>query len=144
MDIILRITLPYMIFNSFNKPLTPEVMKQTALILVVAVIFAGISAIDIALWDSKKGQVHNAPVHEQGRKTLPSVLTQAYASQLQFGWGRGYYSHRLSIPERTSKRAVDDGYDCIKIDFFTFKPDDGTYTDTDRLGLLSKEVPQNV
>ena len=36
-DIILRITLPYMIFNSFNKPLTPEVMKQTALILVVAV-----------------------------------------------------------------------------------------------------------
>ena len=36
-DIILRITLPCMIFNSFNKPLTPEVMKQTALILVVAV-----------------------------------------------------------------------------------------------------------
>ena len=34
---------------------------------------------------------------------------------------------------------MDDGYDCIKIDFFTFKPDDGTYTDTDRLGLLSKE-----
>ena len=36
-DIILRITLPCMIFNSFNKPLTPEVMKQTALRLVVAV-----------------------------------------------------------------------------------------------------------
>ena len=36
-DIILRITLPCMIFNSFNKPMTPEVMKQTALILVVAV-----------------------------------------------------------------------------------------------------------
>ena len=36
-DIILRITLPCMIFNSFHKPLTPEVMKQTALILVVAV-----------------------------------------------------------------------------------------------------------
>ncbi|MFQ7876364.1 AEC family transporter [Enterocloster sp.] len=36
-DIILRITLPCMILNSFNKPLTPEVMKQTALILVVAV-----------------------------------------------------------------------------------------------------------
>lgn len=36
-DIILRITLPCMIFNSFNKPLTPEVMKQTALILVVAI-----------------------------------------------------------------------------------------------------------
>ena len=36
-DSILRITLPCMIFNSFNNPLTPEVMKQTALILVVAV-----------------------------------------------------------------------------------------------------------
>ena len=36
-DIILRITLPCMIFSSFNNPLTPEVMKQTALILVVAV-----------------------------------------------------------------------------------------------------------
>lgn len=36
-DIILKITLPCMIFNSFNKPLTTEVLIQTALILVVAV-----------------------------------------------------------------------------------------------------------
>ena len=35
-DLILKITLPCMIFNSFNKPLTPEVLMQTALILVVA------------------------------------------------------------------------------------------------------------
>lgn len=42
-DIILRITLPCMIFNSFNKPLTPEVLKQTALILAVAVTISILS-----------------------------------------------------------------------------------------------------
>ncbi len=102
------------------------------------VIFAGISAIDIALWDIK-GKYYNAPVHELlGGKRRPQLRT--YASQLQFGWGPDVIPQRT--PEdyaREAKRAVDDGYDCIKIDFFTFKPDDGTYTDTDRLGLLSKE-----
>ena len=44
-DIILRITLPCMIFNSFNNPLTPEVMKQTALILVVAVSISILSCL---------------------------------------------------------------------------------------------------
>lgn len=42
-DIILKITLPCMIFNSFNKPLTPEVLIQTALILVVAVAISILS-----------------------------------------------------------------------------------------------------
>ena len=35
-DIILKITLPCMIFNSFNKPLTPDVLIQAAMILFVA------------------------------------------------------------------------------------------------------------
>lgn len=35
-DLILQITLPCMIFNSFNKPLTPEILIQTAMILLVA------------------------------------------------------------------------------------------------------------
>lgn len=35
-DLILKITLPCMIFNSFNKPLTPEILIQTAMILFVA------------------------------------------------------------------------------------------------------------
>ena len=42
-DIILKITLPCMIFNSFNKPLTPEALIQTALILVVAVAISILS-----------------------------------------------------------------------------------------------------
>ena len=33
-DIILKITLPCMIFNSFNKPLTPDVLIQAAMILL--------------------------------------------------------------------------------------------------------------
>ena len=28
-DLILKITLPCMIFNSFNKPLTPDILKKT-------------------------------------------------------------------------------------------------------------------
>lgn len=35
-DLILKITLPCMIFNSFNKPLTPQILVQTAMILAVA------------------------------------------------------------------------------------------------------------
>lgn len=35
-DIILKVTLPCMIFNSFNKPLTPQVLLETAMILFVA------------------------------------------------------------------------------------------------------------
>ena len=35
-DLILKITLPCMIFNSFNKPLTPQILIQTAMILAVA------------------------------------------------------------------------------------------------------------
>ena len=32
---------------------------------------------------------------------------------------------------------MEDGYDAIKIDFFTFRPDEGSYNDLDRIGLLS-------
>ncbi len=42
-DIILKITLPCMIFNSFNKPLTPEVLIQAGLILIVALSIAVLS-----------------------------------------------------------------------------------------------------
>lgn len=44
-DIILKITLPCMIFNSFNKPLTPDVLIQAGLILTVALVIAVLSYI---------------------------------------------------------------------------------------------------
>lgn len=102
------------------------------------VIFAGISAIDIALWDIK-GKYYHTPVYQLlGGKRREKLRT--YASQLQFGWGPDI------IPQRTpedyaeqAKKAVAEGYDAIKIDFFTFRPDEGKFTDTDRVGLLSPE-----
>ena len=35
-DLILKITLPCMIFNSFNNPLTPQILLLTSMILAVA------------------------------------------------------------------------------------------------------------
>ena len=54
------------------------------------VIFAGISAIDIALWDSK-GRAFDVPIYKLlgGRKR---EKLRSYTSQLQFGWEDGMRS----------------------------------------------------
>ncbi len=105
------------------------------------VIFAGISAIDIALWDIK-GKYYNAPIYELlGGKRREKLRT--YASQLQFSWGSDIIPQRTPDDyAREAKKAVAEGYDAIKIDFFTFKPDEGNFNDNDRLGLLSPEYLQ--
>lgn len=83
------------------------------------VFYAGMSAIDIALWDIK-GKKYGAPIYQLiGGKTNTKLRT--YASQLQFGWG----------PEQTTlfdpadyaeaaKKAVSEGFDCIKVDPIQF------------------------
>ena len=105
------------------------------------VIFAGISAIDIALWDIK-GKYYNAPIYELlGGKRREKLRT--YASQLQFSWGPDIIPQRTPDDyAREAKTAVAEGYDAIKIDFFTFKPGEGNFNDNDRLGLLSPEYLQ--
>lgn len=79
------------------------------------VIFAGISAIDIALWDLK-GKYFNAPVYQLlGGKTNERL--RAYASQIQFDWGP--VSKNLVTPQEYAEatlKAKEQGYDCVKVD----------------------------
>lgn len=104
-----------------------------------AVVTAGISAIDMALWDIK-GKYFNVPVYKLlGGKRRDKL--RCYASQLQFGWDDDISPH-LSLEDyaRAAKKAVDEGYDAIKIDFFMYAPDGRKYGDLDRMGLLRKET----
>ena len=79
------------------------------------VVFAGISGIDIALWDIK-GKALNAPVYQLlGGKTNSRL--RAYASQIQFDWGKE--SHSLVKPEEyaeAARKAMADGFDAVKLD----------------------------
>ena len=105
-----------------------------------SVVFAGISALDIALWDIK-GKVFNVPVYKLlGGKRRDNLRT--YASQLQFGWSdHAETLTTLDEYREVSKKAVAEGYDAIKIDFFTYAPEDGRrYTDEDCTRLLSPKL----
>jgi len=101
---------------------------------------AGISAIDIALWDIR-GKHFGVPVYTLlGGKLNDNLRT--YASQLQFGWQPGVLSmHTLDDYKNAARKAVSEGYDCVKIDFFTFKEDpaEGTFSDHERSTLLPPE-----
>ncbi len=83
------------------------------------IIFSGISAIDIALWDIK-GKYYNTPVYKLlGGKTNSKM--RAYASQIQFDWAKE--SRPMVTPEdyaSATRKAIADGYDCVKVDPIMF------------------------
>ena len=79
------------------------------------VVFSAMSAIDIALWDLK-GKALGVPVYQLlGGKTNKKL--RAYASQIQFDWGK--HCHHLIQPAEyaeATRKAIADGYDCVKVD----------------------------
>ncbi len=103
------------------------------------VFFAAISAIDIALWDIK-GKHFGVPVYKLlGGKRQDNL--RSYASQLQFGWGDGIGVAKTDEEYVENVRiAVAEGYDAVKIDFFTFKEDGTMYNDIERTTLISPKV----
>lgn len=99
------------------------------------VIFSAISALDVALWDIK-GKYFNVPLYRLlGGKVRDKL--RCYASQLQFGWG-DKKTPAVTIEDyvRNAKTAVADGYDAIKIDFFTFDEDGRRFNHEDTTRLL--------
>jgi galactonate dehydratase len=86
------------------------------------VVFAGISGIDIALWDIK-AKALGVPLYQLlGGRVNPTLRT--YASQTQLGWG---YPERITLTSTAqfaheAARAVADGYDAIKVDVLATGP----------------------
>lgn len=109
------------------------------------VINAGISAIDIALWDIK-GKALGVPVYELlGGKTNEKL--RVYASQLQFNWGEKIDKQTLITPEEyaeVTRKAVAEGYTCIKVDPIIFSDRPDGKGDWKITGPLEKKVIRTV
>ena len=98
------------------------------------IIFSAISAIDTALWDIK-GKALGVPLYKLlGGKTSESL--RCYASQLQFGWGNNM-GRAVTDEELVAacEKAVDEGFDAVKINFITFDDEGG------RVGFLRGPIP---
>lgn len=100
-----------------------------------AIVFAGISALDVALWDIK-GKYYKEPLFRLlGGKCREKL--RCYASQLQFGWDSEGRKVAITPDDYASyaKKAVDEGYDAIKIDFFAFD-ENGNRTNSEQTTRL--------
>ena len=86
------------------------------------VIFAGMSAVDIALWDIK-GKALGVPVYQiLGGKTNEKLRT--YASQIQLDWGKkGRGLARPAEYAEACRKAMAEGYDAVKVDPVCMNPE---------------------
>ncbi|SDD99815.1 mandelate racemase/muconate lactonizing enzyme family protein [Sporomusa acidovorans] len=106
------------------------------------VIFAGMSAIDIALWDIK-GKALGVPVYQLlGGKSNEKL--RAYASQLQFNWHTEEEEilYKASEYADVTRKAMDEGYDCIKVDPIMFD-EEGIPHGWKNKGPLSQRLLKN-
>lgn len=80
------------------------------------IVFAGISAVDIALWDIK-AKALGVPLYQLLGGKVNDRL-RVYASQIQYGWGRPERIVLTSTDQYADEasRAVDEGYDAVKVD----------------------------
>jgi len=102
------------------------------------VVYAAMSAIDIACWDIR-GKAMGQPVYQLlGGKTNESL--RSYASQIQFGWGENI--QLLSKPEEYAEAAltaVAEGYDCVKVDPICIGLD-GQLAHSSTSGIIPKQM----
>jgi L-alanine-DL-glutamate epimerase-like enolase superfamily enzyme len=98
--------------------------------------FAGISAIDIALWDIK-GKFFNVPIYKLlGGKQREKI--HAYVGQVQSGFGADSKINATPAElAETAQKAVAAGYDALKFDFFTHDRDKRPLSKEEQGRLLS-------
>ena len=101
------------------------------------IVYAGISALDIALWDIK-GKALGVPVYKLlGGMMNPQLRT--YASQIQFDWSP-HAKPMLSgeAYKQATRNAMQVGFDCVKVDPLLWDPQGG-FQAWDTRGILSNE-----
>lgn len=100
------------------------------------IMFSAISAIDMACWDIK-AKALQVPLYKiLGGKCHEKL--RAYASQLQFGWGKDgmVFDHGYKTEDLvdSAEKAVSEGFDAIKVNFITYDAHGG------RLGFLKGPI----